>query len=112
MKKLLTCSILAFSTFLFCYAANAKQMQEYKIIIKDHKFEPKNFEIPTDEKIILIVENQDKTIEEFESYDLNREKIIGGGKSIKIYIGPLKQGTYKFFGEFNQSTAQGTITVK
>ena len=62
--------------------------------------------------MVLIVENQDKTIEVFESHDLNREKIVGAGKSIKIYIGPLEAGVYKFFGEFNQKTAQGTITVK
>jgi hypothetical protein len=60
----------------------------------------------------LIVENQDQSAEEFESYELNREKIVAGGKSVTVFIGPLKPGVYKFFGEFNPKTAQGTITVK
>ncbi len=108
-KKILALLIMGCSLF----AANAlAETKEYKIVIKNHKFEPQNLDIPADQKVKLIVENQDKTIEEFESFDLNREKIIGGGKSAAIFIGPLKSGTYKYFGEFNQETAQGTITVK
>ena len=60
----------------------------------------------------MIVENQDKSIEEFDSHDLNREKIIGAGKSATVYIGPLESGVYKYEGEFHSQTAKGTITVK
>ena len=60
----------------------------------------------------MIVENQDKTAEEFESHDLNREKIVGGNKEVTIFIGPLKAGIYKYVGEFNEATAKGTITAK
>ncbi len=109
MKKLsvisvLFCSLLSFNAWA--------EMKEYKIVTRDHKFSPQNLDIPAGQKVKLIVENQDKTIEEFESHDLNREKIIGGGKSVNVYFGPLKAGTYKYFGEFNAETAQGTITVK
>lgn len=111
MKKLFNFIVFIYSLFLVNYQASAKQIKEYKIIIKDHKFEPRNLEITSDQKVMLIIENQDKTAEEFESYDLNREKIIAGGSSVKIYIGPLKVGIYKYFGEFNKKTAQGTIVV-
>ncbi len=109
MKKLLTILTLFYGLFSFNAWAEFK---EYKIVIKDHKFSPQNLDIPIGEKVKLIIENQDKTIEEFESHDLNREKIVGGKKSINIYVGPLKAGTYKYFGEFNAATAQGTITAK
>ena len=85
---------------------------EYKIIIKDHKFSPQNLEIPANKKVKLIIENQDDTAEEFESFDLNREKIVKGKKSIVVFVGPLKSGTYKYFGEFHSKTAQGTIAAK
>lgn len=84
----------------------------YHLTIKDHQFEPKELEIPAGVKVKLVVENLDKSPEEFESYDLNREKVIPGGKKATIFLGPLKPRTYKFFGEFNPKTAQGIITVK
>lgn len=85
---------------------------EYKITIKDHKFSPDVVEIPADTKVKLVVKNEDKTPEEFESHDFNREKVIPGGATANIFVGPLKAGEYKFFGEFNEKTAQGKIVVK
>lgn len=82
------------------------------IVIKDHRFEPEELRIPAHTKIKLIVKNLDATPEEFESYELNREKIIGGGREAVIFIGPLKPGVYRFFGEFNMDTAQGRIIVE
>lgn len=85
---------------------------EFTIVIKDHKFLPETLEVPTGEKIKLIIDNQDITPEEFESHDLNREKIIGGNSKGSIFIGPLDAGEYKFFGEFNEDSAQGKIIAK
>ncbi|MCH8348449.1 MAG: cupredoxin domain-containing protein [Proteobacteria bacterium] len=68
--------------------------------------------VPAGVKIKLIVINQDPTPEEFESFELNREKIIGGGRTAIIYIGPLKPGEYPFFGEFNMDTALGKIIAE
>lgn len=82
------------------------------ILIKDHKFEPEELKIPANTKVKLIVRNLDATPEEFESDELNREKIIGGGREAVIFIGPLKPGVYHFFGEFNMDTAQGRIIVE
>ncbi len=109
MKKIFLILIASFLTFSFNASA---EFQEYTIVIKDHKFIPQNLEIPVGKKVKLIVDNQDKTVEEFESYELNREKIIKGNAKIVIFIGPLKAGTYKYFGEFNSKTAQGTIIAK
>lgn len=84
----------------------------YELIIKDHKFTPATLEIPAGVKVKLLVKNQDVTPEEFESYELNREKVISGNSEAPVFIGPLQQGAYPFFGEFNQDTAQGKIIVK
>lgn len=85
---------------------------EYRLVIKNHRFEPSILALPAGQKIKLVIENQDPTPEEFESHPLNREKVIlGNGKAI-VYIGPLEPGNYPFFGEFNPQTATGTIAVK
>ncbi len=84
----------------------------FKLVIRDHLFYPSEFVVPAGKKIKLLIVNEDSTPEEFESYELNREKVILGGKKTMIFIGPLKAGEYPFFGEFNMATAQGKIIAE
>lgn len=97
---------------VFCSLAVFAELAEFEIVIQDHKFTPAVLEIPAGQKVKLVVRNLDATPEEFESYELRREKIITGGGQAIIYIGPLKPGEYPFFGEFNPETAQGRLIVK
>lgn len=90
----------------------AEEVKTHTIIIKNHVFEPATLEIPADTKVKLLVKNEDSTPEEFESHDFKREKIIPGKSEAIIPVGPLKAGEYKFFGEFNEKTAQGKLIVK
>ena len=85
---------------------------EYIVVIKNHVFDPAEITIPAGKKIKLQVDNQDATPEEFESHDLNREKVIPGKTKASIFIGPLKPGRYPFYGEFNAKTAQGVIIAE
>jgi plastocyanin len=84
----------------------------FAISIKDHRFEPETITVPAGKQVKLVVTNMDPTPEEFESHELNREKIIAGGSTAVILIGPLEPGTYPFFGEFHEDTAQGRIVVE
>jgi hypothetical protein len=84
----------------------------FEIEIRDHLFLPAEFTVPAGKKIKLIVYNRDPTPEEFESYELNREKVIMGSSKAVIFIGPLKPGEYPFFGEFNPKTAQGKVIAE
>jgi hypothetical protein len=88
------------------------QEQSFPLTIKDHRFEPAEFEVPANTKVKLLVKNEDATPEEFESSKLHREKVVPGGKEITIIIGPLKPGRYEFVGDFNRATAHGAIIVK
>lgn len=85
---------------------------EFAITIKDHKFEPAEIIVPAGKKVKLLIENKDITPEEFESHELNREKVISGNGKVTIYVGPLSTGSYPFFGEFNPGSAKGVIVVK
>ncbi len=85
---------------------------EFRIVIKNHRFVPTELKVPAGKKIKLIVENQDPTPEEFESYSLNREKIVPGKGKITVMVGPLKPGKYEFFGEFNMDTALGALIAQ
>lgn len=84
---------------------------EYQIEIRGHLFYPSELTIPSGVKVRLRIINNDDTPEEFESFELNREKVILGKKSSIVFIGPLNAGEYPFFGEFYPKTAQGKIIV-
>ena len=88
------------------------EVPSFTIEIRAHLFYPSQLVVPANTKIKLLVINHDSTPEEFESYELNREKVIVGGAKATIFIGPLKPGDYPFFGEFNPKTAQGLIRVE
>lgn len=88
------------------------EVPTFELEISNHLFHPSSLVVSANTKVKLIIYNRDPTPEEFESYELNREKVIAGGHSAIIYIGPLKPGVYPFFGEFNPKTAQGEIVAQ
>ena len=85
---------------------------EFQLTIRNHRFEPETLEVPANVRLKLRVQNLDPTPEEFESYQLNREKVIAGKSTGTVYLGPLNPGTYPFFGDFHQKTAQGRIVAR
>jgi plastocyanin len=106
-------SVLFSLALIFAISANGQaQEATYALVIRDHKFQPAEIEIPAGQKIALTVKNDDPTPEEFESIELRREKVVSGGDQITVYIGPLKAGRYEFFGDFNPTTARGHIIAK
>ncbi len=97
---------------VFFYMQAFADKPEFEIAIRQHLFEPSVIVVPANTKIKLWVSNEDKTPEEFESYELNREKVVLGGQRSLIFIGPLPAGEYPFFGEFNPKSAQGKIIAE
>jgi high-affinity iron transporter len=79
---------------------------------RQHRFVPNRIEVPANVKFRLLVKNNDDTADEFESVELNREKLVTPGQTITVFLGPLSPGEYKFFGDFHQDTAQGVMIAK
>lgn len=90
----------------------AMAADDYVLTIRDHSFQPTDIAIPAGTKVRLIVKNADPTAEEFESSDLNREKVVAAGNQITVFIGPLSAGRYEFFGDFHPDTARGHVVVE
>ncbi len=90
----------------------AEDLKSFELVIKDHVFQPTTLEVPANVKFELIVKNQDKAFEEFESKKLVVEKFVGPGKMLKLKLGPLSPGEYDFFGDFHPKTARGILVVK
>ncbi|MBI5745934.1 MAG: cupredoxin domain-containing protein [Nitrospirae bacterium] len=90
----------------------AQEEVEIKIIIKDGKFDPQEIKVKAGIKIKLIVINSDKSAAEFESVDLDREKVVRPGQSITILLSKLDPGSYEFFDHFHPKTPHGKIIVE
>ena len=103
---------LLFAASLLLAGAATAQDAEVKIVIRDHKFEPAEVTVPAGKKVKLVIENQDATAEEFESYELNREKVVPPNGRITVFVGPLKPGRYPFFGDFHKDSAKGVLIAQ
>lgn len=85
------------------------ELNVFELHIKDHLFQPSVLYVPAGQKVKLLVLNQDPSPEEFESFSLNREKVILGNGKATLFVGPLQPGRYDFFGEYNPDSAQGVL---
>ena len=85
---------------------------EIPLTIENNTFAPAEVRVKASTPFVLVVTNKDKTPEEFESKELRLEKVVPPGQTVKIRVRALKPGTYKFFGEYHEATAQGRIVAE
>jgi high-affinity iron transporter len=82
------------------------------LMFQQHRFVPDRIVVPAHVKFRLLVRNDDDSADEFESTDLNREKLVAPGQTITVFLGPLEPGEYHFFGDFHQDSAQGLLVAQ
>jgi hypothetical protein len=103
------------ATVLTCLgqaSADAQEAVSARTAIKDHRFQPAEIRVPANTPITLVVRNLDPAPEEFESKTLRVEKIVAGKSEITIRLRPLAPGRYRFYGDFNEATAEGAIVAE
>ncbi|HET6431231.1 cupredoxin domain-containing protein [Dyella sp.] len=104
--------VVTAALLLASLAAQAADVPEFRLVIQNHTFQPSELKVPSGAKVKLLVENRDAAPEEFESTELGREKIVLPNSTASVYVGPLKPGSYRFFGDFHQDTAQGRLIAE
>jgi hypothetical protein len=67
--------------------------------------------ISANQKVKLVINNQDNTPEELDSFSLKRDKVIFANNKAIIFFNPPKPSKYKFLGEYNPNTACGIVIV-
>jgi plastocyanin len=86
--------------------------EDFSLVLQNHRFQPAEVHVPAGRPVTLHVDNQDAAAEEFESQGLDVEKVIAGGQSATIKLGPLDPGRYEFYGEYHEDTAKGVIVAE
>ena len=103
---------LALAVGVAAVVVRAEDLVEIPLTIEKHRFQPEVVRVKANAAFVLVVTNNDPTPEEFESRELKVEKVIPGGKTLKIRMRALKPGTYPFVGEFHEATAKGRIVAE
>jgi plastocyanin len=92
--------------------AVAAEPAEIPITIEHNRFSPEEIKVKAGAPFVLVVTNKDGGPEEFESKDLRIEKVIPGGKTVRLRLPALKAGSYGFVGEYHEKTAKGRIVAE
>jgi redox-regulated HSP33 family molecular chaperone len=110
MKRPSWVRYVALSALLISSAAT--HAENFVLTLKNNQFIPRILTIPANQRVRIVVRNQDVTPAEFESTDLDREKIVGANSEVIIFVGPVDVGTYGYFDDFHRDTTTGTIVAK
>jgi len=81
----------------------------FELRINQHLFNPSTIHVPAGQKVKLMIYNDDASPEEFESFAMNREKVVLGRSKGMVFLGPLAPGVYPFSGEYNPDSARGQV---
>ena len=112
MRRINLAILLAFVLSAFTLAASALADDPVvTITLRDHQFVPAEVPVPAGVKVKLLIKNEQQVTAEFESASLHREKIVGAGGEIAVYVGPLSPGSYDIFDDFHRETS-GRLVAK
>jgi plastocyanin len=110
LKQFLT-AMAAVAIAVACVGA-ARAQDEQQIRFENHKFTPQTLTVPSGQKLTIKVVNASQETIEFESFKLNREKVVNPGQTITVHLSELSVGAYDFYDDFHQDVPQGSIVAK
>ena len=79
---------------------------------ENRRFTPQTITVPANQALALRITNVSKEPIEFESFKLNREKVVGPGETVVVRLPALRPGSYDFYDDFHQDVPAGSIIAK
>ena len=92
--------------------ASAADPTEIPLVIEKNRFQPDVIKVKANAPFVLVITNKDKGPEELDMREPRIEKVIPGGKTVKLRMPALKPGTYPFVGEYHAETAKAKIVAE
>jgi plastocyanin len=92
--------------------ATAADPTEIRLVIEKNRFQPDLIKVKAGAPFVLVITNKDKGPEELDMLQPRIEKVIPGGKTVKLRMPALKPGTYPFVGEYHAETAKAKIVAE
>jgi Cupredoxin-like domain len=104
-------SLIALITILFPAGARGDDTV-IELRFENRRFIPQTITVPANQSLTLKITNASKEAIEFESFKLNREKVVGPGETIIVRLPALRPGSYDFYDDFHQDVPEGSIVAK
>ena len=112
MKKLIPVfSVIVLMMLVFLASARGDDTV-IELRFENRSFTPQTIIVPANQALALRITNASKDPIEFESFNLNREKVVGPGETITVRIPALRPGSYDFYDDFHQDVPAGSIVAK
>ena len=83
-----------------------------EVRFENRRFTPQTITVPANQALTLRITNVSKEPIEFESFKLNREKVVGPGETVVVRLPALRPGSYDFYDDFHQDVPAGSIIAK
>ena len=93
--------LLAIAVTLCASSSARADDRTVTLVIRDGGFEPAEVKGPRALRFRLDVTNETDGKVEFESFHLNRERVIKPGQRASLYLSELSPGRYEFFDELH-----------
>ncbi len=95
-----------------CSSTRADDGTLTRLQFRDGRFEPASLSVGANAPFRLQVTNSGPAPIEFESFELNRERVVAPGQAVTVFIPSLSPGTYHFFDDFHHEAGEGTLVAK
>jgi heme/copper-type cytochrome/quinol oxidase subunit 2 len=92
-------------------AAHAADESTLVLSVAEGGFSPSELEAPAHSRVRIEVTNRTPVAIEFESFALNRERVVQPGQTVSVWVSGLEPGRYEFFDDFHQER-RGTLVVR
>jgi hypothetical protein len=83
-----------------------------EIRFEHHNFSPLTLQVPANTPLEIKIVNLSAERIEFESFSLNREKVVEPGKTVTLKLPVLRPGSYDFVDDFHDDVPAGVIIAK
>jgi plastocyanin len=111
MRFQIAAAALAIAALLAAPASARPEDLTLPLAVRDSGFEPAQIEAPAGARVRIEITNQTGAAIEFESFELNRERVVQPGQKVAVYVSDLSAGRYEFFDDFKQAR-RGVLLVK
>ncbi len=111
MLRVVLFAPLAFAALAAAPAFATAEDHTVTLAVTDTGFSPAEIQAPVDARVRIEITNKSSAAIEFESFELNRERVIQAGQTVTVYVSGLAAGSYAFFDDFHQER-KGTLVVR
>ena len=110
-ERIAVFSLIVFVTVVFSGSARGED-KVVELRFENRRFTPQTITVPANQSLTLRITNASGDPIEFESFKLNREKVVGPGETVTVRLPALRPGSYDFYDDFHQDVPAGSIIAK